>query len=597
MHKTFLRYHESVVQSGLLQLNPGLAKDVREMTETIANCIKSSNERTLDSDEDELGGEETSAPKSQSKAAQARPPTTTPEREQPRGHAATQQFSEPTQPKATTTEPESYLAHISSSSYDLPEPDHQFSLVRRFPSIMSETVDRSRIKSVNQQSRDASDRFQIQQYQQRQEHDQILPFGLVDLPSREQSPFMPPYIFPVHVPAMGAELPPAPRYSSPKPLPSSTTPLLTKTISPHYTYSYEEVTFARRLLRAALELGFSALSNPNIPPAILEHAYKLSLPYITLEGIRHRLKTILSRGVTEDLDFYGTPFLHLGGAGTHYQRRDAQGTPIPIKNGWTVRQIGPLDQRMIRMENVADGRTQDLEGIDLRGFEGEWFDSHDVEGYLEEQWHCKIDPRSSFAECLIDDETASFSDNETDSSTLSRSPTANTADEATPPALAPHAASTFQQSYGLDMLFGSAPTLNYLSATPKQSLLDLSFDQALGLDLAPGFDMGFAGSSEYSTLGLNTIGESDQLPVVRQRQKRVAWVDVQKMIDSEFALRASSLVERLLKVGQKSSDVGFASAGHRGTGARMSIKRSEKLSSLRTESMQMSWHTGRRLLW
>lgn len=533
MNKTFLRYHDSVMQSGLLQLNPGLSKDVREMTETIANCVKSSNERTLDSDEDEFGGEEISAQLPHNDAAQARPPRTTPEEEQPRGYAAISQPSEGTQSEATATRPESYLDHISSSSYNLPEPNNQSDVVRRYPFAMGEFSDQSRSTGINHHSRDTNNRSRMQLQRQHQQHEQPLPFGLVDIPSREQTPFVPPYIFPVHLPAMGAELPPAPRHSPPKPPSPSITSLITKTLSPNYTYSYEEVTFARRLLRATLETGFLLLSTPDIHPALLNHIFKLSLPYLTLEEIRTRFKIILSRGVTEDLDWYATPFLHLGGAGTHYQRRDAQGMPVPLKNTWTIRQIGPLDQRMVRLESVADGRTEDLEGVDLRGFEGEWFDSYDVQGYIEEQWHCKIDPRSSFAECLIDDDKASPSDNETSSPSLSRGSTASNSDNATPPASAPQVFSTFEPSYGLDMSFGGAPALNFLSAPPKQNLLDLSFDQTLGLDLAPGFDMGFAGSSGYSTLGLHTMGEGEQLPVVKQKPKRVAWVDVQKMIESE----------------------------------------------------------------
>lgn len=540
MNKTFLRYNESIVQSGLLQLNPGLATDVKQMTETFTNCVKSSNERTLDSDEEEFGGEEASAQKPQNDAestsiTHARPPITPPKIEHPWNYAATSQAPEQTRPEAVGKQPESYLAHISSSSYSLPEPDNESSLVRRLQFTVGDVLDHSRSTGTQHQSRAVNGRSQLQQQQQHQHQQQRqpLPFGLVDLHSREQSPFVPPYIFPVNIPAMGAELPPAPRHLSEKSSYPSAASLITKTLSPNYTYSYEEVTFARRLLRATLEAGFLLLCSSDVRPEILDYVFKLSLPYLTLEEIRSRFKIILSRGITEDLDWYATPFLHLGGAGTHYQRRDAQGIPIPMKNTWTVRQIGPLDQRMIRVQSVADGRTQDLEGIDLGGFEGEWFDSYDVQGYLEEQWHCRVDPRSSFAECLIDDENASLSDTETEPPSLSRGSTAASSDNATPPAPVPQTFNAFEPPYGLDMSFGNASTSNFLSVPPKQSLLDLSFDQTLGLDLAPGFDMGFAESSGYNTLGLNTMNETEQLPVVKQRPKKVAWVDVQKLIDSK----------------------------------------------------------------
>lgn len=537
MNKTFLQVNDSVVQSGTLHLNIGLAAQLKQANETFANLVKLANERALDSDEEEFGD---AAPAKKtnidvaSTAAQAEPSQliTPPKKEQPWGFLSKAQTTEHLQSGAAASQPPSYLEHISSASYSLPDPRSQSSVVRRNLFSVGEVLDQSRSMSAPYQLQPTDEQAQQQeQQQQQQQQSQPLPFGLVDLPSREQSPFVPPYIFPVNVPAIGAELPPPHHQTLKAAYYSGASTLATRTLSPGYTYSYDEITFARRLMRATLEAGFLLLSNPDIPPAMLNYIYKLSLPYLTLDEIRTRFKTILSRGVNEDLDWYATPFLHLGGAGTHYQRRDAQGKPIPMKNTWTIRQIGPLDRRMIRVESVADGQIQDLEGIDLIGFEGEWFDAYDVQGYLEEQWNCRIDPKSSFAECLVEDENAVSSDNETESPSLSRGSTAGISDTATPPI--PPTFGSFEPSYGLDMSFNNAPTPNYLPAPPKHNLLDLSFDQTLGLDLAPAFGMGFTGDSGYSTLGLSVMDEAEQLPVVKQKPKKVAWVDVQKLIESK----------------------------------------------------------------
>jgi hypothetical protein len=502
------------------------------MTDTFAKCVKSANERALDSDEEELG-EAAPAKKKPSVTApvttiQTEPSqaTTPSEHNQPWAYTAIGQVTERTQQQVDVAQPQNYFTHISSSTYKLPESNKRSSLTRKYQFTVGEILDQSRSSSASYQSLEMDDQSKQQQPQQ------LLPFGLVDLPSREQSPFVPPYIFPVDVPAMGAELPPVPRHLSRTVTNPEATTLTTKTLPPSYTYSYDEVTFARRLIRATLETGFLLLSNPNVHPAVLNYIFKLSLPYLTLEEIRTRFKIILSRGVNEDLDWYSTPFLHLGGAGTHYQRRDAQGKPILMKNTWTIRQIGPLDRRMIRTESVSDGQVKDLEGIDLDGFDGEWFDAYDVQGYLEEQWHCRIDPKSSFAECMIEDENATLSDNEIESPSLSRGSTTSTTDTATPPI--PHTFNSFEPSYGLDMSFNNAPTYNFLPALTKQNLPDLSFDQTLGLDLAPGFDMGFASNSGYGTLGLNMMREDEQLPVVKQKPKKVVWVDVQKLIEGKF---------------------------------------------------------------
>lgn len=534
MNRTFLRFKDSIVESGVLRLKPELARELMQATETFTNCVTSANERTLDSDEEELRevAPTRKSPEATASAAktQAQPSQTVtpPETGQSWVFAETSPAVVQPQPDAAASQSESYLTNISSSTYDLPDPGNQSSLVRRWQVTVGEVLDQSKSVSAPQQPQVTGDRSQQRQQQQHQP----LPFGLVDLPSREQSPFVPPYIFPVGVPAMGAELPPTPRSFSTRTLHPPGTSLSTKALSPNYTYSFEEVTFARRLTRATLESGFLLLCNSDVHPAVLNYIFKLSLPYLTLAEIRTRFKEILARGVTEDLDWYATPFLHLGGAGTHYQRRDAQGTPIPLKNTWTIRQIGPLGKRMIRMESVADGQIQDLEGIDLVGFEGEWFDAYDVQGYLEEQWRCRIDPKSSFAECLVEDEDATTLDNETEPPGLSRGSTAGTSNDS-PPSV-PHTYNPFERSYGLDMPFNNAPTPNLLTVPSRPNTIDLSFDQTLGLDLAPGFGLGFAGNNGYSTLGLNMMGEAEQLPVIKQKPKKVAWVDVSKLIDSKF---------------------------------------------------------------
>lgn len=536
MNQIFLRYNESIAQSGVLQLNPGLAGEIKRMNEDVANCVKTANERILDSDEEEVTAEpaqELRTEVAQVAATKTSPPHISAPREEvvPWDYAISAQAPGRSRVDDINPQPGSYLSHISSSSYDLPEPNNH-DLVRRYRYTVGEVIDQSRSMRDSHQSRVTEERTHEQQQQNNQAS---LPFGLLDLPSREQSPFVPPYIFPINVPAMGAELPPPAKAHQSYPLLSEATPM------PTMSYSYEEVTFARRLTRATLEAGILLLSSPHIHPGILQHIFKLSLPYLTPEQICNRFKAQLSRGATEDLDWYATPFIHLGGAGTHYPRRDVYGKTIPMKNTWTIRSFGPLERHMIRLESVGDGKTQDLQGIDLAGFEGEWFDAHDVQGYLEEQWHCRIDARSSFAECLVDDDSAPLwgretteRGRETRSPSLSRGSTASNSDVCTPPALPTF--SPFQPSFGLPISLDSGPMSNSFLTPPKPNLHEVSFDQTLGLDLAPGFDMGFAGRSGYGMLGLDMMGEAEQLSTPKQKPKKAAWVDVQKLIDSKSGL-------------------------------------------------------------
>lgn len=381
-----------------------------------------------------------------------------------------------------------------------------------------------------------------------------LPFGLLDILNQQQDsyPASNPQIFSLNIPTPEITPPETRLPTPPLQLPS----LTNKTLAPIFTYSHDETTFARRLNRAALEAGFHLLSTANIRPARLNFVFKLSLPYLNLEQLRARFRMMLSRSINEDLDFWETPFIHLGGAGTHYPRKDAHGNIVPKKNNWTVRQIGPVDKRMVRVENVADGRSEYLSNIDLTGFEGEWFDAYDVQGYLEERWNCRLDPKSSFAECLVDDDEEdehgfdmagrrssgegdsppSLTHSSTNSSTasaghggeLSRDPSwkctnATMAGSNTPPTTSYPMP---EPPFGLDMSF-AAP------AFPSNPI-DLSFDQTLGLDLAPGYDYGFPSNNNFNVnmnLGMDLMGEVEDLP--RQKKKKVAWVEVNILIDGE----------------------------------------------------------------
>jgi hypothetical protein len=80
--------------------------------------------------------------------------------------------------------------------------------------------------------------------------------------------------------------------------------------------------------------------------------------------------------------------------------------------------------------------------------------------------------------------------------------------------------------YGLNTSF----TTPSLDTNP----VDLSFDQALGLDLVPGYDFSYPidnGFAENMSLGLDLMGEVELVP--RRKKKKVAWVEVSKLIEGK----------------------------------------------------------------
>jgi len=331
--------------------------------------------------------------------------------------------------------------------------------------------------------------------------------------------------------------PPTMKLSSP---PLQFPALSTKTLAPSTTYSFNETIFARRLARTTLEAGFRLLSSANSSPATLSYKFGLSLPYQTIDQLRVRFKKVLLRGTNDDLDWWQTPFIHLGGAGTHYPRRDATGNITPIENGWTVRQVGPLEERMVRFQRVEDGHWDDLDGIDLSEFGGEWFDAYDVQGYLEEQYACKINSNNSFSECLVEEENlgsishplsalSQYNSSRRQTSykgpspTLTHSSTNSSNSSITSSVLSenPHGLSKTAH-HGMDM------GTNYLDNYPKLVNYDAAFNPTLDLDPTPGLGNKFVDNAGFRVsdvqLGLDATG---------QKRKKSAWVDVGRLITGE----------------------------------------------------------------
>ena len=97
---------------------------------------------------------------------------------------------------------------------------------------------------------------------------------------------------------------------------------LPQQLAPPATYSFQETTFGRRLHRACLESAYRLLLEPLNKPATYERIFRLSLMGRDRIKMAGSLKAVLDRGPHEALDFWQAPLIHVGGAGTHYPRRD-----------------------------------------------------------------------------------------------------------------------------------------------------------------------------------------------------------------------------------------------------------------------------------
>lgn len=549
MNQSFLQFNDAAVESGVLNLRPELRQHFKTVTETFVRLSKAA---TTDEDpniEEDMADAELDQSTMFYHAATAARASGESE---PRRALASPPVAEhvdigwgySTQlPNASDTQ--RHQRRDVPDTFILPNDDATQIGRRRQPLTVGQVLDQSRALEADSNTQSA-------------------PFGFIDLLTRDISPASyTTQTYYARIPSPKLTPPPT-RTPTPPPALGPPSPNLSKAmqVKGPFTYSFQESSFARRLTRASLEYGFKLLNMSSVRPATIAHVFKLSLPYVTIDQMRERFRKILTRGTRDPLDCWSAPFIHLGGAGTHYPRKDENGNIIQPPNTWNVRSIGPLPK--LRLESTANnGVSQEL-NVDIRGFEGEWFDSYDVEGYLQEKG-LRIDGETSFAEAYIDADddltigssSLVFSKNvdlnldfatttqppeqgrvfETASRvrTHSSTPTTTTLSSATAsstPPLTPHNAATqldpflsqVDAPFGLDM-----GTANTFANTDFDAAA--IFDQPLALDLAGSFDANLFDNMGYSALDM--MGAEVEPEVVKQKRKRPVLIDMQKLIDGE----------------------------------------------------------------
>jgi hypothetical protein len=97
------------------------------------------------------------------------------------------------------------------------------------------------------------------------------------------------------------------------------------------------------------------------------------------------------------------PFFNIGGAGTHFPRRDTEGKPIYPPNmlspekALVSQDMGPHKTVWVGAETPRVDANDVPSLLEAIGYGGEWFDSHDVEEYLKTKG-IFLDGHSSFVE-------------------------------------------------------------------------------------------------------------------------------------------------------------------------------------------------------
>ncbi|KAF2839338.1 hypothetical protein M501DRAFT_784732 [Patellaria atrata CBS 101060] len=508
MHNAFLQFNDKVIDSGEIKANTILAHSLKETTQifiSLARANAAANEEFECEDlqeEEEPKGQRNrkGAPIASTKETHETTPLQRPEPVTVWGY--TQTFSEPTSPSPSverleeTTSVSKTINHVEDSERQYPQFFTQKSLI--------EALDDASANPRNSMANMNTFNVQISNDP---------PYD----PIKTMSPTKSKYIAP---------------FSIPYPL--------TRSPSVPYTYSFHEMTFARRLQRAALESGFYLVAQSNIRPERFRHVFKLSLLHTTPEQLLQRFRYLLTQTTAESLEFYGAPFFHLGGAGTHYPQRDASGNILPRPNSYNVRAVGPWPISLARLERTDRMEKDPDIVVDIAGLEGEWFDAHDVEGYLREEKGIIINPQSSFAQAeiqysepwvpeslVIDEGRRRSSYSEIDFSTTS------SASQSVPGT--PGFGVGQQQPQGIDSRMGPSGALEVQPWDAFAQPFDIS--KIMEMDSAAPFETfppetqaGYAsGTSPMPFFGQNEGGINMQglVPV----QKKTVTIDVGKMIN------------------------------------------------------------------
>ena len=162
------------------------------------------------------------------------------------------------------------------------------------------------------------------------------------------------------------------------------------------TYSTRENSFARRLQRQSLETSFRLMTDPNSSREDIARVCKLTFCFSNSQRVTEHLQRLIGRTAQEDLEVWEGPQLQLRGAGMQYPRFGLDSTDHPLP-AWWIAEASTGPQRPVEPETPVSKDLNMKQIVELVGFDGEWFDSNDVDLYLRTKG-LYLDGQSSWVE-------------------------------------------------------------------------------------------------------------------------------------------------------------------------------------------------------
>ncbi len=293
-----------------------------------------------------------------------------------------------------------------------------------------------------------------------------------------------------------------------------------------YTSANHETTFARRLHRRIVEKGLALITSPNPNPNLYKRVFGLSLRLYSIEKLIEAFRGIFGQMPTETPNAWNLLFTNLGASDTRFPptQQDIESSLMPrVRTG---RSIGPLT-------TVIAGNSErhmvDHYRSKVPGFEGEFFDTYDVEAYLKGRG-IKIPPNAEWI--IVDLDNVDVSDVPPSDASVGNSTSPQTPCSMTSmPAGHGHE----QHQFGATSKPPNSFLSTFMSIVPQaqDSGLNSWMAQHAAFMQSVGMGDGWSAGGSEATLNLPQWGTSSS-ERSGEEMGRIATVNVSRMLDRKL---------------------------------------------------------------
>ena len=163
------------------------------------------------------------------------------------------------------------------------------------------------------------------------------------------------------------------------------------------SHSYQETSFARRLMRATAERGIRLMTDPNASQEDLNRMCRFTWCFASSSDMVESMLDVAGRTTRDGLERWEAPRLHLGRAGFHFPRANVDGESSPP--AWWAEEAPMGPPRLLQPETPHPNSMTITDIIRKVQVEGDWYDSSDVEQYLRSKG-LYLDGQSSIVEII-----------------------------------------------------------------------------------------------------------------------------------------------------------------------------------------------------